>query len=104
MTRLFGTLSSDPNPYSLTPTIFPIIVSSPGISPASTVRGTALAELEVLQTRTSQYNPGSEIPEKNWMYRFAKRFWFNDFGVYAGHDHSQTSAPDIIKTNGIASL
>src|SRR5882724_735618 len=45
----------------------------------ATVRGTALAELESLQIRTSQYNPGHEIPEKNWMYRFAKRYWFNDF-------------------------
>ena len=49
----------------------------------ATVRGTALAELEAMQVRTSQYNPGSEIPEKNWLYRLAKRFWFNDFGVYA---------------------
>ena len=28
--------------------------------------------------------PGSEVPEKNWLYRLAKRYWFNDFGVYAG--------------------
>jgi MoaA/NifB/PqqE/SkfB family radical SAM enzyme len=61
----------------------------------ATVRGTALAELEALQIRTSQYNPGSEIPEKNWMYRFAKRYWFNDFGVYSGHDHRQSSAPGL---------
>jgi MoaA/NifB/PqqE/SkfB family radical SAM enzyme len=63
----------------------------------ATVRGTALAELEALTVRTSQYNPGHEIPEKNWFYRFAKRHWFNDFGVYRGHDHSQTAAPEIIK-------
>jgi MoaA/NifB/PqqE/SkfB family radical SAM enzyme len=69
----------------------------------STVRGTALEELEALQVRTSQYNPGNEVPEKNWMYRLAKRFWFNDFGVYRGHDHSQTAAPALVKSNGRAS-
>jgi MoaA/NifB/PqqE/SkfB family radical SAM enzyme len=62
----------------------------------STVRGTALAELEALRTRTSQYNPGQEVPEKSWIYRIAKRFWFNDFGVYRGHDHRRTSAPGVL--------
>jgi len=62
-----------------------------------TVRGTALAELDVMQTRTSQYNPGSEIPEKNWIYRMAKRHWFNDFGIYKGRDHSQTAAPALVQ-------
>ena len=62
-----------------------------------TVRGTALQELEAMQVRTSQYNPGSEIPEQNWLYRLAKRFWFNDFGVYNGYDHSRTAAPGILK-------
>ncbi len=65
----------------------------------STVRGTALAELEALQIRTSQYNPGHEIPEKNWLYRLAKRYWFNDFGVYRGHDHSKTAAPGLVRSN-----
>jgi hypothetical protein len=66
----------------------------------STVRGTALAELEAMTVRTSQYNPGNEVPEKNWLYRLAKRYWFNDFGVYRGHDHSQTAAPGLLKRNG----
>src|SRR5437773_3243124 len=35
----------------------------------ATVRGTALAELGALDIRTSQYNPGHEVPEKNWLYR-----------------------------------
>lgn len=48
----------------------------------ATVRQTALAELEGMENRSSQYNPGGEIPEKNWLYRLAKRFWFNDFGAY----------------------
>jgi MoaA/NifB/PqqE/SkfB family radical SAM enzyme len=62
----------------------------------ATVRGTALAELEAMQVRTSQYNPGNEVPEKNWLYRLAKRYWFSDFGVYRGHDHSRTAAPALV--------
>ena len=65
----------------------------------ATARGTALAELEALEVRTSQYNPGHEIPEKNWLYRLAKRYWFSDFGVYQGHDHGQASAPALLKRN-----
>jgi hypothetical protein len=63
----------------------------------ATVRGTALAELEGMEIRTSQYNPGSEVPEKSWMYRLAKRYWFNDFGVYRGRDHSRTAAPGLVQ-------
>jgi MoaA/NifB/PqqE/SkfB family radical SAM enzyme len=61
----------------------------------ATVRGTALAELSAMQVRTSQYHPGAEIPEKSWVYRLAKRLWFHDFGVYAGHDH-RASAPAVL--------
>ncbi|GIW79895.1 MAG: radical SAM protein [Gemmatales bacterium] len=57
----------------------------------STARGTALMELKALHPRTSQYHPKEEIPEKNWLYRLAKRFWFNDFGVYDGYDHRQSA-------------
>jgi hypothetical protein len=49
-----------------------------------------------MTVHTSQFNPGGEIPEKNWMYRLAKRFWFNDFGVYRGRDHTKASAPAIL--------
>jgi MoaA/NifB/PqqE/SkfB family radical SAM enzyme len=63
----------------------------------ATVRGTALAELEAMAVRTSQYNPGNEVPEKNWLYRIAKRFWFNDFGVYRGRDHGRASAPALLR-------
>jgi MoaA/NifB/PqqE/SkfB family radical SAM enzyme len=63
----------------------------------ATVRGTALAELEAMRTRTSQYNPGHEIPEKNWLYRLAKRFWFNDFGSYREQDHRVASAPALLR-------
>jgi len=48
----------------------------------TTVRGTAMSELESMQPRMSQYLPGEEIPEKHWMYRIAKKYWFNDFGAY----------------------
>jgi MoaA/NifB/PqqE/SkfB family radical SAM enzyme len=48
----------------------------------STARGTALAELAAMENRTSQYAPGEEVREKSWVYRFAKHYWFYDFGVY----------------------
>jgi MoaA/NifB/PqqE/SkfB family radical SAM enzyme len=51
-------------------------------APDTTARQTALQELTVMDSRPSQYSPGNEIPERNWLYRLAKRFWFNDFGVY----------------------
>src|SRR5438067_8080116 len=41
----------------------------------STARGTALQELGAMQIRRSQYNPDAIVPEKNWLYRLAKRFW-----------------------------
>jgi hypothetical protein len=63
----------------------------------STARGTALSELESMQVRTSQYNPENEVPERNCLYRLAKRFWFNDFGVYRGQDHGRTSAPAVLR-------
>jgi MoaA/NifB/PqqE/SkfB family radical SAM enzyme len=68
----------------------------------STARGTALEELAALEVRTSQYNPGQEVPEKNWLYRLAKRYWFNDFGVYRGHDHGRASAPALLKQKAAA--
>lgn len=64
----------------------------------ATARGTALAELEAMTVRPSQYNPGQEIPEKNWLYRFAKRHWFNDFGVYRRQDHGKESAPALLQS------
>ncbi len=63
-----------------------------------TARGTAMQELKSMIPRTSQYHPGHEIPEKNWYYRIAKKFLFNDFGVYKGKDHSKTAAPFLTST------
>ncbi|MGV3772458.1 MAG: radical SAM/SPASM domain-containing protein [Verrucomicrobiales bacterium] len=48
----------------------------------TTIRGSAMAEILAMQPRKSQFLPGEEIPEKHWMYRLAKKYWFNDFGVY----------------------
>ena len=48
----------------------------------TTQRGTALAEIDRLQPRGSQHNPGQEIPEEHWAYRFAKKHWFFGFGAY----------------------
>ena len=69
-----------------------------------TARQTAMAELQAMQVRTSQYNPVEQVPEKSWVYRIAKKFFFSDFGVYQGKDHSKASAPAILsshKINGI---
>ena len=62
----------------------------------ATARQTAIQELAAMTVRTSQYNPVAEIPEKNIFYRLAKRMFFNDFGVYAGQDHSRSSAPAVL--------
>ena len=62
-----------------------------------TARQTALAELDAMEVRTSQFHPGQEIPEKSWMYRLVKKFFYNDFGVYDGHDHSASSAPAVLE-------
>ena len=48
----------------------------------TTARASAEAELQAMTPRPSQYRPGSEIPEKSWAYRLAKRHFFNDFGAY----------------------
>ena len=68
----------------------------------ATARQTALAELAALTPRTSQYNPAAVIPEKNLFYRLAKRLFFNDFGVYAGQDHTNASAPALLAGQRIA--
>jgi len=49
----------------------------------TTVRKTALAELQALEPRPSQHQAGDEIAEISWVYRLVKRICFNDFGAYA---------------------
>ena len=48
----------------------------------TTARGAAMSELEAMESRSSQHQPGHEVPEKHWMYRFAKKHWFFGFGAY----------------------
>ena len=48
----------------------------------TTQRKAALAEIETLTPRNSQHNPGHEVPEKHWMYRFAKKHYYFGFGAY----------------------
>ena len=57
----------------------------------TTVRGTALAELDAMTPRFSQWLPGEEVPERHWMYRFAKKYWFSDFGAYRDVAHDAAS-------------
>ncbi|MBM3830857.1 MAG: radical SAM protein, partial [Verrucomicrobia bacterium] len=55
----------------------------------TTVRGTAMDELEAMTPRFSQWLPGEEVPEKHWMYRIAKKYWFSDFGAYRKADNDR---------------
>jgi MoaA/NifB/PqqE/SkfB family radical SAM enzyme len=48
----------------------------------TTQRRTALAEFAAMTPRRSQHDPGNEIPEEHWAYRFAKKHWFFGFGAY----------------------
>ncbi len=51
----------------------------------TTVRKEAFQELDAIQPNPSQYDPGHEIPERSWVYRLAKRMFFNDYGTYGRH-------------------
>ncbi len=55
----------------------------------TTQRGTAMRELEAMEPHSSQWLPGEEVPEKHWMYRWSKKYWFNDFGAYRKAGHAQ---------------
>jgi hypothetical protein len=63
----------------------------------TTVRGTALAELDAMTPRFSQWLPGEEVPEKHWMYRLAKKHWFGDFGAYRTEPPSAEKAVALQK-------
>ncbi|TWT53706.1 Cyclic pyranopterin monophosphate synthase [Rubripirellula amarantea] len=61
----------------------------------TTARGRVIDELEKIQPRRSQYQPGQEIPERSFVYRWAKKYAFNDFGTYARHfDVAKYQDPD----------
>ena len=48
----------------------------------SSGRNAALEELRAMTACGSHHLPGQEIPERSWMYRFAKKHWFFGFGAY----------------------
>src|SRR5687768_8185628 len=64
----------------------------------TTTRGTAMAELAAMTPRFSQWLPGEEIPEKHWMYRLAKRYWFYDFNAYREVAHDAVGKAQQLRT------
>ena len=64
----------------------------------TTVRGTAMAELEAMTPRFSQWLPGEEVPEKHWMYRLSKKFWFYDFNAYRNVAHDAAARARALKS------
>ncbi len=44
--------------------------------------GDGFAELDARTPMPSQHNPGNEVPEDHWLYRYAKKKWFFGFGAY----------------------
>lgn len=65
----------------------------------TTVRQTAMAELESMQPRFSQWLPGEEVPEQNPVYWLAKRLWFSDFGAYQHAPHDVRGKTQVLKTS-----
>lgn len=61
----------------------------------TTVRTEVIEELKKVTPRRSQFQPGDEIPERSLVYRWAKKYAFNDFGTYSKHfDVSRYDDPD----------
>lgn len=61
----------------------------------TTIRGGVIEELKNVSPRRSQYQPGDEIPERSFVYRWAKKYAFNDFGTYTKHfDAANYQDPD----------
>lgn len=48
----------------------------------SSGRNTGFAELAARRPLPGHFQPGREIPERHWLYRFAKKHWFFGFGAY----------------------
>ncbi len=77
----------------------------------TTDRKAAMQELDAMTPQTSQWDDGNEIPERNWVYRFVKRHWFNDFDAYAAelplyqhpdevqHNRQQAGEPELHQLN-----
>lgn len=66
----------------------------------TTARGTAMAELDAMTPRFSQWLPGEEIPERHWMYRLAKKHWFSDFGAYRQEPPSEEKTRKLRESVG----
>ncbi|PNY38077.1 radical SAM protein, partial [Rhodopirellula baltica] len=61
----------------------------------TTIRNEVMRELDHVTPRRSQFQPGDEIPERSFVYRWAKKYAFNDFGTYTRHfDVSNYRDPD----------
>ncbi|TWU58321.1 radical SAM protein [Rubripirellula reticaptiva] len=61
----------------------------------TTARKSVIAELNKVTPRRSQYQQGDEIRERSFVYRWAKKYAFNDFGTYAKHfDVAKYQDPD----------
>ncbi|MDE0865257.1 MAG: radical SAM protein [Rubripirellula sp.] len=61
----------------------------------TTARSEVIEELKKVIPRRSQFQPGDEIPERSLVYRWAKKYAFNDFGAYSKHfDVSRYKDPD----------
>ncbi|MDB4621964.1 radical SAM protein [Rubripirellula sp.] len=66
----------------------------------TTVRAEVIDELKKVTPRRSQFQPGDEIPERSLVYRWAKKYAFNDFGTYSKHfDVSRYEDPDASGVN-----
>ena len=63
----------------------------------TTIRKTALAELRSMTPRPSQWQDSAEIPEKNVVYRLAKKFFYADFGAYEDLDAGSAPPPTPLK-------
>jgi hypothetical protein len=68
----------------------------------TTMRGTAMAELDAMTPRFSQWLPGEEIPEQHWMYKWAKKYWFNDVGAYKQADLDGVEKAKALALKGAA--
>lgn len=61
----------------------------------TTVRSAVIDELNHVTPRRSQYQPGDEIAERSLVYKWAKKYAFNDFGAYSRHfDVTRYSDPE----------
>jgi len=48
----------------------------------TTGRGTGLQEIQAMTARDGHHQPGREIPERSFFYRWAKKKWFCGLGAY----------------------